>query len=237
MLQRLESAPRDDGPEFEFSCGTRIPANTHREAEMIVVDLPDALIDQPLAIVLSGFAPREPVSLTATQTYAEATRWQSRASFISDDDGQVDVTCQAPVSGTYDGVAPMGLFWSMNRQPGEARWPPSGAIMLPVPIRLEAEGSDGRRDEITIVRRIAGPGVTRHVVRSDGLVGTLFLPRGAGPHPAVLVVSGGGGGIDEFRGAILASHGYAALALGHFAVDGRPRGLVNIPLEYFESAI
>jgi dienelactone hydrolase len=84
---------------------------------------------------------------------------------------------------------------------------------------------------------VAGSGVTRHVIRTDGLVGTLFLPPEPGPHPAVMVVSGGGGGIDEFRGAILASHGYAALALGHFAVEGRPRGLVNIPLEYFETAI
>jgi dienelactone hydrolase len=131
----------------------------------------------------------------------------------------------------------MGLFWSMELLPGEPRPAPPGAIMLPVPIRREAEGSDGRRAEITIVRRVAGPGVTRHVIRSDGIVGTLFLPPGAGPHPAVMVVSGGGGGIDEFRGAILASHGYAALALGHFAVEGRPRGLVNIPLEYFETAL
>jgi len=154
-----------------------------------------------------------------------------------DDDGQVDVTRQAPVSGTYEGVASMGLFWSMDRLPSEARPAPPGAIMLPVPIRLEAEGTDGRRAEITIVRRVAGLGVTRHVIRTDGLVGTLFLPPGPGPHPAVMVVSGGGGGIDEFRGAILASHGYAALALGHFAVDGRPRGLVNIPLEYFETAL
>jgi fermentation-respiration switch protein FrsA (DUF1100 family) len=87
------------------------------------------------------------------------------------------------------------------------------------------------------VRRVAGPGVTRHIIRTDGVVGTLFLPPGAGPHPAVMVVSGGGGGIDEFRGATLASHGYSAFALGHFAVEGRPRGLVNIPLEYFEMAI
>jgi dienelactone hydrolase len=207
------------------------------ESPMIVVDQPDALIDQPIAIALRGFAPRQLVSVTATQTYAEATRWQSRATFISDNDGQVDVTRQAPVSGTYEGVAPMGLFWSMDRLPSEARPAPPGAIMLPVPIRLEAEGTDGRRAEITILRRVAGPGVTRHVIRTDGLVGTLFLPPGAGPHPAVLVVSGGGGGIDEFRGAILASHGYAALALGHFAVESRPRGLVNIPLEYFETAI
>jgi hypothetical protein len=204
---------------------------------MIVVDQPDALIDRPIAIALSGFPPRQPVRVTATQTYAEAARWQSRATFLSDDGGQVDVTRQAPVSGSYEGVAPMGLFWSMELLPGEPRPAPPGAIMLPVPIRLEAEGSDGRRAEITIVRRVAGPGVTRHVIRSDGIVGTLFLPPGAGPHPAVMVVSGGGGGIDEFRGAILASHGYAALALGHFAVEGRPRGLVNIPLEYFETAL
>jgi hypothetical protein len=51
---------------------------------MIVVDQPDALIDQPIA--LRGFAPRQPVSVTATQTYAEATRRQSRATFISDND-------------------------------------------------------------------------------------------------------------------------------------------------------
>src|SRR5262245_29583130 len=204
---------------------------------MIVVDEPDALIDRPIAIVLRGFGPRQPVSVTATQTYAEATSWQSHATFISDNDGQVDVTRQAPVSGTYKGVAPMGLFWSMDRLPSEARLAPPGAIMLPVPIRLEAEGADGQRAEITIVRRVAGPGVTRHFIRTDGLVGTLFVPSSAGPHPAVLVVSGGGGGIDEFRGAILASHGYAALALGHFAVEGRPRGLVNIPLEYFGTAI
>jgi dienelactone hydrolase len=43
--------------------------------------------------------------------------------------------------------------------------------------------------------------------------------------------------IDEYKGAMLASHGYAALNLAHFAQPGLPRGLVNIPLEYFENAI
>jgi hypothetical protein len=123
-------------------------------------------------------------ALSAAPT-VEATRWQSRATFISDNDGQVDVAHQAPVSGTYEGIAPMGLFWSMDRLPSDAGPAPPGAIMLPVPIRLEAEATDGRRAEITIVRGIAGPGVTRQVIRTDGLVGTLFLPPGAGPHRAV----------------------------------------------------
>src|SRR6185503_1733456 len=134
------------------------------ESTMIDVDQPDALIDQPVAIVLRGFAPRRPVNVIATQIYAEALRWQSRATFITDNEGQVDLTREAPVSGTYEGVAPMGLFWSMEGLPGEARPVPAGAIMLPVPIRLEADDTDGGRAGITIVRRIAGAGVTRHVI-------------------------------------------------------------------------
>src|SRR5205823_8872003 len=70
-----------------------------------------------------------------------------------------------------------------------------------------------------------------------GLVGTLFLPPGHGRFPTVIVVSGGRGAIEEFKAAVLASHGYAALALASFAQPGLPRGLVNIPLEYFEGAI
>ena len=53
----------------------------------------------------------------------------------------------------------------------------------------------------------------------------------------MIVVSGGGGAIEEFKAAVLASHGYAALALAYFAQPGLPRGLVNIPLEYFGDAI
>src|SRR5205807_6507540 len=35
----------------------------------------------------------------------------------------------------------------------------------------------------------------------------------------------------------LASHGYAVLALGYFGVEGLPRSLHNIPLEYFGTAL
>jgi hypothetical protein len=52
---------------------------------MIVGDQSDALIDQPIAIALRGFTPHQPMSLTAMQTYADAVRWLSRATFVSDD--------------------------------------------------------------------------------------------------------------------------------------------------------
>ena len=203
----------------------------------IIVDRPTALVDSPIAIRLRGFPPRRSVKVTAVHAFPTSSRWQADATFISDDQGRVDLADQAPVAGTYDGVSPMGLFWSAQRLPGAAKAAPDGSIMQPRFVDLEATSPDGPRAALTIERRVAGPGVTREPIRAEGAVGTLFLPPGTGPYPSVIVLSGGGGGIDEHRGAILASHGYAALSLGYFNVEGQPRGLVNIPLEYFENAI
>jgi dienelactone hydrolase len=203
----------------------------------IVVDQQTAPIDAPVAIELRGFPSRRPVSLTATETFPSGSRWQAQATFITDENGRIDVSNQAPVSGSYDGVAPMGLFWSMARLPGEASPPPADAMMRPFRVRLEAMSAEGVGAAKELERVVAAPGVTRQEIRTAGLVGTLFLPPGDGRFPALIVVSGGGGAIEEFKAAVLASHGYAALALAYFAQPGLPRGLVNIPLEYFETAI
>ncbi|MDB5895780.1 MAG: palmitoyl-CoA hydrolase, partial [Rhodoferax sp.] len=87
------------------------------------------------------------------------------------------------------------------------------------------------------VQRLAADGVTRRDVRDDGLVGTLFMPPGPGPHPAVMVLNGSGGGLNEPRAALYASHGYAALALGYFKAPGLPDHISDTPLEIFETAL
>jgi dienelactone hydrolase len=74
-------------------------------------------------------------------------------------------------------------------------------------------------------------------VREDGLVGTLFVPPGAGPHPVVITLSGSGGGLSEGGAALYASHGYAGFALAYFNYADLPDDLIEIPLEYFETAI
>jgi dienelactone hydrolase len=204
---------------------------------MIVVDQPIALVDTPISIAARSFPPREPVTLTAVQTFPSGSRWQSHATFLADENGDVDVPREAPISGAYDGASAMGLFWSAERLPATSEPALGNTVMQPVHVLLEARSGGGAHAELTIERRVAGPGVTRHPLHLEGFLGTLFLPSGSGPHPAVIVLSGGGGGIDEYRGAILASHGYAALSLGYFGLPGLPRGLVNIPLEYFEGAV
>jgi len=77
-------------------------------------------------------------------------------------------------------------------------------------------------------------------VRDEGLVGTLCLPdpyAHPGPRPAVLILNGSGGGINEPRAALYASHGYAAFALAYFKAPGLSDYISNTPLEYFERAL
>jgi dienelactone hydrolase len=69
------------------------------------------------------------------------------------------------------------------------------------------------------------------------LVGTLFRPGSDGTRPAIIVLGGSEGGLWESPAALLASHGYVALALGYFGIEGLPPNHVGIPLEYLETAM
>jgi dienelactone hydrolase len=199
-------------------------------------------MDVPLSIELLGFPPNQPVTVTAIQYYQTGSRWLAQATFLADNNGHIDTGRQAPISGDYEGVAEMGLIWSAQLVAPPSRALPEDWAMHPSSIQFAATAAQGKSAQVEATRDQAAAGVTRHVIRTNGLVGTLFLPPGKGPHPAVLVLHGGngagpGGSGDETQGAMLASRGYAAFNIAYFAAPGLPRGLVNIPLEYFEKAI
>ena len=72
--------------------------------------------------------------------------------------------------------------------------------------------------------------------------GRFYRPRDIVTKGSVLVLGGSTGGLawSDQAAALLASRGYAALALSYFdfrGAGGRPRRLEEIPLEYFKSAI
>jgi dienelactone hydrolase len=89
----------------------------------------------------------------------------------------------------------------------------------------------------TITRRTGGPSVVAHDVRGD-LYGELLDPGAAKRGPAVLVIGGSEGGLSTTGlAAMLASHGYPAMALAYFGAPGLPSQMKDIPLEYFARAV
>ena len=196
----------------------------------------DALIDVPRHLKAEGFLPGAEAILSASTRRGERV-WKSAARFVIAADGSVDPSALAPLEGSdYTGLSPMGLIWS-QRPEGEGE-----ALLLPADLReglrTEVVAESGAvRIPATFFQRFLAPGVVRRAVREDGLVGTLFLPPGTGPHPAVMLLNGSNGGTNEPRAALLAAHGYAAFTLAYFGLPGLPRYISRAPLEYFRDGL
>jgi dienelactone hydrolase len=197
-----------------------------------------SMVDEPLGVRLTGLEPGQQVTLRASQTDDLRRTWRAHATFVADSNGEVDVAAHTPLCGTYTEADAMGLIWSMQLAADEPNQAPfSRNEPTPVPIEFVAEVDRAPAARTTAERRYVADGVERRPVREDGLVGTLFVPPGAGPHPVVITLSGSGGGLSEAGAALYASHGYAGFALAYFNYADLPQDLIEIPLEYFETAL
>lgn len=177
----------------------------------LLVDPQSAPFDAVVRTVVSGLEPDQKIVVRAGTGDLAA-----EAVFLADDRGVVDLSRHAPVAGAYSGVDPMGLFWSMTRVDG-----------APAATTIEVEGV-GR---VELDRLRVPEGVRRTEVAEDGLVGVLFEPDDDEVHPGVVVLGGSEGGLHELDAALLAGHGFAALALAYFGAPGVPDHLVEVPVE------
>ncbi|MGH9939034.1 MAG: acyl-CoA thioester hydrolase/BAAT C-terminal domain-containing protein [Blastocatellia bacterium] len=216
-------------------------SSSHTQISPVIQIEPDqALVDEAVKIRLAGLAPKQHVTLKASMTDNRGHLWQSSAEFDADQKGVVDLTRQAPAQGGYTGVDPMGLFWSMKmvskpQAPGAA----AHALLTPVVMKFELESEGKIVATANLTRLFMAPGVRFTDVTDDGLVARLYEPEKGGPHPGLIVLGGSEGGIASAEGqaAILASRGYAALAVAYFGMEGLPKNLVEVPLDYMKKAV
>ena len=204
---------------------------------VLTVTPAEGQIDEPRRITVTGLAPDALVAISARTLRSRGVVWDSQATFMADADGVVDLSRDAPVGGDYAEVSAMGLLWSQHPAGGTSQELFADDVMQPLWTALTAETADGARAEAELLQRFAAPGVTRREIREDGLVGTLFTPAGPGLHPGVVVLNGSGGGINEPRGALYASHGYQAFTLGYFKAPGLSPFITETPLEYLETGL
>jgi dienelactone hydrolase len=203
----------------------------------IEIEPTDALVDAPVTMRLDGFPAGQQVTVRAQMAHYLGYTWESRATFRADAQGRVDVSTQRPADGTYEPLDPMGLFWSMAPPAGAEVRGISPTSVDPLQVQFTAEVNGAVVASAQVERRLMAPHVSRTEVRDEGLVATLFRPPGSGRCPTVIVVGGSGGGLWEAPAALLASHGFVTLALAYFGIAPLPPGLVEIPLEYFGTAI
>lgn len=207
----------------------------------IEVDRPSATADTPIRIHITGLEPGERVVVSAEAVDREDLAWRSHASFVADDDGTVDLGDAGPVDGSYGGVDAVGLLWSMEPVSGSGlagfvpRDPEADGEFV---VQLEAVPASSEPARAQIRRTWMASSVSHTTLRldDDGVIGELYRPNGES-RGGVLLVGGSDGGVrTRFQAALLASHGFSALAVGYFGLPGLPPTLHDIPIEYFATA-
>jgi dienelactone hydrolase len=192
-------------------------------------------LDTELSIRVSELPPACRVTLHAHSIDTAGQAWTSRAAFIADRDGLVDLRRDTPAAGSYRVADPMGLVWSMlpTGAPESAR---VRSRLAPVPLRLTAEADGAATASANVSRSLVPDGLVRTEVTDRGLAGVLFRPAGDGPWRGVMQLGGAEGGMHEDDAALLAAHGFTVLALAYFGMPGLPPVLRCIPVEYFGRA-
>uniref|UniRef100_A0A665UFQ6 Acyl-CoA thioesterase 15 n=1 Tax=Echeneis naucrates TaxID=173247 RepID=A0A665UFQ6_ECHNA len=201
-----------------------------------------ALVDETFKVLVENLSPGRPVTVRSLHHSEDRDDWEAYGHYISDHRGTVSVSDDSSFGGSYSGKEPMGLLWSMRPVPGSR----PGLrlrkrdITSPLLVNISVySGHEGFRDQeplasVVTERWYMAPGVKRVEVKEQGIRGTLFIPPGPGPFAGLLDLWGGGGGLLEYRAALLASHGYVCLALEYLRTSEMKSGK-NEQL-YFEAA-
>jgi dienelactone hydrolase len=203
----------------------------------IVVTPEHPLVDEPVEIVISNLPANQQAIIEASCKDKDNNTWSSRATFQTDDKGVVNVAKQAPISGSYNGVDPMGLFWSLtqtDKDPFKNTLIAQSTLNL-CKVLLSVFSGDKLQAQKIIDR--VWPDVESKDVREQSIVGTLCYPKSIKKMPGIITIHGAGGVPDIGLAQLLASHGYTVLALVYFGAEGLPKNLSLIPLEYFQNAM
>jgi len=217
------------------SCGIR---SEPQQKPYFVIQPESGMADEVVKIKVLGLEPGQEITLIASTHDGVDHKWESNATFIADNEGIIDLSMQAPITGTYTTLDPMGLFWSMLPQAHGSETQYFAALETQFSfVNLIAE-IDGKEIATANIKRIIySKDVTQSMMTENGLVGKFYVPNSAEKYPALIILGGSEGGIYSQIASLLASHGYATLALAYFGTPPLPSSLTEIPLEYFKKAI
>ncbi|MBN3304981.1 ACOT2 thioesterase, partial [Amia calva] len=207
------------------------------EAQIQILPRSRCLFDEPVQVTAQGLRPGQAAEVRAKLTDEKGELFQSSATYTADGNGDIDLRCSPALGGSFRGIEPMGLFWSLKANTPHtklAKKDVSRACL--VEIELHSTGGDILATA-TNERVFIGEGVRRIPVTDGTINGTLFIPPGriTGPFPGVLDLYVFGGGLSEIRPCLLANRGFVVLTVALYGCQDMPMSTIN--LEYLEHAL
>jgi len=202
------------------------------------------LMGDEIALNIAGLAGGQEATIHTRQMDPRGELRYARAAYRAGGDGQISTAESNATAGSYSGVNPPGLFWSMQLITDTAtlpdllpRLPENRPDHTTTYFDVEADAKIEASAHIKTIAIL--PDVARDDVTDNDLMAHFYHPTGKDNLPAVIIVSGSDGGIavSDSIADLLASKGYAALSLAYFGMPGLPNELEEIPLGYFGKAI
>uniref|UniRef100_A0A672T519 Acyl-CoA thioesterase 16 n=1 Tax=Sinocyclocheilus grahami TaxID=75366 RepID=A0A672T519_SINGR len=210
-----------------------------RTCPLLSVQPVRGLVDEKFQFVVTNLPPNQKVTLHSLHQSDDKDFWEAFGHYVSDEHGSVTGFKHESLGGTYEGTEPMGLLWSMRPIPGSRHGLRlrKRDIFRPMEVCISVysghlfQGFSQQTPLTTSVteRWYVAPGTNIHIK---------FLithnHSSPGPYPGVLDLWGAGGGLVEYRSALLASHGFASMALEYLAPEDLR--LEDTDASYFEKA-
>uniref|UniRef100_A0A671TSH5 Acyl-coenzyme A thioesterase 1-like n=1 Tax=Sparus aurata TaxID=8175 RepID=A0A671TSH5_SPAAU len=199
--------------------------------------LPSArcLFDEPFQVKVGGLRVGQMVTVKAASTDERGVVFSSSATYRADGDGEIDLDRDPSLSGSYVGVEPMGLLWSLRTD--TLHWYFfKNKVVEPMVVKLSVHEGEGEGDgrmlaEVTNERFLIGDGVSRLPIKEGNVQGVLFTPP-EGPFPAVLDLCTF---MSEKRASLLANKGFVVLAVEVYIK--KIENTKEIHLDRFEEAM
>ncbi|XP_051908049.1 acyl-coenzyme A thioesterase 1-like [Hippocampus zosterae] len=196
------------------------------------------LFDKLVQVKVEGLAPHKQVELRSRLVDDRGVIFKASALYQADEKGLVDVSSTPSLGGTYTGVEPMGLWWSMRPETPHKKLVKKN-VLNPTFVEIAVHnGGTGEKIASEInEREYMMEGMKRIPVRDGRVRGVLFIPPGEGPFPGIVDLYTFGGGLSEQRASLLANKGFVVLALAYYGYQDLPKYPENLDLEYFEEAV
>ncbi|CAN9502786.1 unnamed protein product [Ophioblennius macclurei] len=191
------------------------------------------LFDEPIQVKVAGLRSKQQVTLKASSTDERGVAFNSSALYRADDSGEIDLNRDPSLGGSYVGVQPMGLLWSMSPNAPHKHFNKTKALVpFVMKISVHEEGEDQVLAEATNERVLMADGVSRVTVREGNINGVLFTPPGEGPFPAVLDLCTF---MSEKRACLLANKGFVVLTVA--VISDKPQNMKALHLDHFKEAV